>query len=100
MPLRGVALSNRKTGRDVPAAVYLATRPGWGWPDVRIAMEMIRERKENEAVAIKASAPSPAPDKHRITLLQRMRDPARFGEPTPHTTSQPTLEHEALTVPM
>ena len=99
MPLRGVALSNRKIGRDVPAAVYLATRPGWGWPDVRTAMEMIRERKENEAVATKTSV-TPTPDKHRITLLQRMRDPVRFGEPTPHTTSQPTLEHEALTVPM
>ena len=99
MPLRGVAPSSRKIGRDVPAAVYLATRPDWGWPDIRTAMEMIRECKENEAVATKASV-TPAPDKHRITLLQRMRDPARFGEPTPHTNSQPTLEHEALTVPM
>ncbi len=94
-----MAPSSRKTGRDVPAAVYLATRPGWGWPDVRIAMEMIRERKENEAVATKTSV-TPTPDKQRITLLQRMRDPVRFGEPTPHTTNQPTLEHEALTVPM
>jgi conjugative relaxase-like TrwC/TraI family protein len=89
----------QKIGRDVPAAVYLATRPGWGWPDVRTAMEMIRERKENEAVATKTSV-TPTPDKQRITLLQRMRDPVRFGEPTPHTTNQPTLEHEALTVPM
>jgi conjugative relaxase-like TrwC/TraI family protein len=66
----------QRSGKEVPAAVYLATRPGWGWPDVRAATEMIREH--NEPLAADSSPVHPVPERYTPIDL-RLVDPARFG---------------------
>ncbi len=67
-----------KRGQCVPAAVYLATRPGWGWPDVRAATEMIRERNESSA-ATPGTPINPVSERY-IPIDIHQVDPARFGQ--------------------